>query len=1091
MDDSGPVASSSTYHLLDPVQLLSGPVRALTTEVVLASLDALPSVVRLITAANLILSGRLYDQVLLRCVIDSGLAAGEEETVLFEGDVRARLEGIPKSSGGWEGWGMEDVYEAAAAAVDSARRDAVRALAILTQARRRLDTYDTSYPPRAASKTISTATKTPKVEDIELDDPWGDSDEEDVPPMLDDPWADKDESYPPTPPPPVAPLPETEPPIDPSTFILQPITLSALNLATLADVRPLRIVCQRHGSDLYPYRLAIVEAIPGWVSPAEDDVQTLLPGVWEDSEHERWPTGRLDPETSLLDALATKYGLYALNPPPATLLPPAHPEPLSSDSLSAWYASRVGRLDTLGLLDAQLAWVQHGAALGVPGLDIIGEDLSLLSRLIYDGNLTPTELAHWNLSTWRAAEPEAIVRAYLHNSTPTTVVGDIRRLVLPYLYVLESRAERAGEADKGLVERMLNGAILDLSLHLALSCFEASKATLAAAQRLIKDDQTVARLALAVLYGSGESAWPTMSAIFECLPVWDVSGDDPDSDREAMETTLESLAAFIRPTVQGETHDARTLFWFFKPLPFSSLSRALDILDVHLESGEILARYDVRVLMRTLLQSARERTEQVTLAEKVVRRGQGMDERHWIGMWEDMGRLRGGEDTLLRGAFGMLSSEELMRIFLHGLLSAGNFVVAKKVIRRLEPEGFFSPADLEDVVLMTSKEFYMRAETGNIHTGDMKLAYECLSIAPSSPAIRAEQNFVQATSRVASFKALSTLTPAEIRYTPNKLDLVRRVLRTDDAYRHAGIVMELTEKLGYTEPAPRAEVLSMLVDAAVAQNDWEIAREHVDALVGMAQPDLGDDPSPASANTTETPSNPPDEGEGDGWGWDQHESTAATPAPPPTKTADKAKSDAAVRDVTYRACLALGSSAYPDLGARLALIAQAIALAPADAVGTMLPLYHGLEAKIAADPSLLKPSSRPTSPALPSLPAFGTPTETMLGSRRAAQAARMAYGLGASLNLPSLRGMSVSPALGSAKSTKSIVSPIERSVSRNSRGSMDRPRSSFESGRSQDRDASALFDSVQDEPSVRAGARRALVKGVGWLLGAEEGEQIL
>jgi hypothetical protein len=102
----------------------------------------------------------------------------------------------------------------------------------------------------------------------------------------------------------------------------------------------------------------------------------------------------------------------------------------------------------------------------------------------------------------------------------------------------------------------------------------------------------------------------------------------------------------------------------------------------------------------------------------------------------------------------------------------------------------------------------------------------------------------------------------------------------------------------------------------------------------------------------------------------------------------------------------------------------------------------------------------------------------------------MAYDLGASLNLPSLRGMSVSPALGSAKS---IVSPIERSTSRNSgRGSLDRPRGSFESGRSQERDAAALFDSVHgDEPSVRAGARRALVKGVGWLLGADEGEQIL
>jgi hypothetical protein len=398
----------------------------------------------------------------------------------------------------------------------------------------------------------------------------------------------------------------------------------------------------------------------------------------------------------------------------------------------------------------------------------------------------------------------------------------------------------------------------------------------------------------------------------------------------------------------------------------------------------------------------------------------------------------------------------------------------------------------------------MRAETGNIHTGDMKLAYECLCVAPTSPAIRAEQDFVQATSRVASFKALSTLTPAEIRYTPNKLDLVRRVLRTsDDAYRHSGIIMELTEKLGYTEPAPRAEVLSMLVDAAVAQHDWEVAREHVDAMVAMAEPDLGDAhqaETPASASKTAAPAAPAaDDDEEDGWGWDEKEDEPApAPAPPPvpahTSTADaaKAKADAAaVRDVTYRACLALGSSDYPDLGGRLALLAQAIALAPAAQVSQILPLYHGIEAKIAADPTLLKPSSRPTSPAFPSLPSLGMPTnETMLGSRRAAKAARMAYDLGASLNLPSLRGMSVSPALGSAKS---IVSPIERSTSRNSgRGSLDRPRGSFESGRSQERDAAALFDSVHgDEPSVRAGARRALVKGVGWLLGADEGEQIL
>lgn len=58
----------------------------------------------------------------------------------------------------------------------------------------------------------------------------------------------------------------------------------------------------------------------------------------------------------------------------------------------------------------------------------------------------------------------------------------------------------------------------------------------------------------------------------------------------------------------------------------------------------------------------------------------------------------------------------------------------------------------------------MRAETGNIHTGDMKLAYDCLSVyGPETPAIKREKEFIEATSRLTTFKALSGMTPSEIR----------------------------------------------------------------------------------------------------------------------------------------------------------------------------------------------------------------------------------------------------------------------------------------------------------------------------------------
>ncbi|WOO78903.1 Neuroblastoma-amplified sequence [Vanrija pseudolonga] len=1025
-----PVASSSSAQVLGPDELLATPSSKLSLGLITSSLDSLGPSTRLVTCANLVLGGKILDQATLRRVIQLGLDAGEEEATLLEDDVRSRLENTSKTGDGWEGWSRDDVRTQlhAALGTDAIRLLVARCLAILQDARRRLDTYDVFAPPRRRKEPSSTSQHTEST--LDLDDPWADNDDEedeDVPAILDDPWADGDEDddmnaneAEETP---EAEAPE--PPIDVPSFILQPLPLTVLYLASSASIAAVRAVCERHAQDLWPYRISIVEAVPAWVSPADENMLALLPGASDDGAEQPWPRKKTDEGKTFLDYLTGEYGLSALTSSPAELLPGPQNTQLSGDALTQWYTDRVFELDGLGLLDGQLAWVQHGAALGVPGLDAIGEDLSLLSRLIYDANLSPAQLEQWSLVRWRDADEKALVKEYLAASTPDSIVGDIRRLVLPYLYVLESRAERAGTPDPGLVDRMLHETILELPLHLALPCFEASKATLRAPQRLVKDDQMVARLALACLYGSDQrDSWSTMSAIFECLPVWDVSGSDPESDREATATTLDSIASFIRPTVSNAgPHSPKELFIFFSPLPFASLSRALDILDVHLESGEILARWDVRVQLRTLLQSAKDHDEQVMLAEKMGRRlasAGGGDDRRWVALWEDMLKLQRGNDSLLRGALGTLTPEELMRIFLGSLLLSGNVGVARKVIQRLQPEGYFTPQTLEDVVLTTSKELYMRAETGNIHTGDMKLAYECLSVAPESPAIRAEQDFIQATSRLSTYRSLSNLSPAEIRYTPNKLDLIRRVLSTsDDAYRHPHIVLELAEKLGIKDEAARAEILAMMADAAVAAEDWTLAQQRVDEMVALAKPDLGD--SDAAAQRT--------------------------------------------RDVVWRSCFELGrQSEYGDVVGRQALLAQAMLLCPAEHVSVILPIYRGIEAQIAAHPEVLRRAGSSTASTSAPSP---TAEERVLGSRTAARAARMALDIGASF-----RNYTGSPALPSGRSD------LSRWDSRGSHGSKD------------GRDAAALFDRHADggNEGVREGAKRALVKGVGWLLGADESE---
>jgi hypothetical protein len=56
--------------------------------------------------------------------------------------------------------------------------------------------------------------------------------------------------------------------------------------------------------------------------------------------------------------------------------------------------------------------------------------------------------------------------------------------------------------------------------------------------------------------------------------------------------------------------------------------------------------------------------------------------------------------------------------------SATGFDVAKRLLRSPEVKGNLKPPVIEQVVLSSSREFYENAATGNMHTGEMRLAYE-------------------------------------------------------------------------------------------------------------------------------------------------------------------------------------------------------------------------------------------------------------------------------------------------------------------------------------------------------------------------------
>lgn len=459
----------------------------------------------------------------------------------------------------------------------------------------------------------------------------------------------------------------------------------AILLASRALLKPLECLVQRHADALWPYRFKILDSIPEHTDPVT--FTSILPTIDHPSSSEnKWISVSAREETDWVETDAaqealTEASLSTWIPfPPNTIYTSQSicSDTLDVHQLEKWYRDRVDCIiNRAGTIDTALSLVQHGASQGIPGLDSLGEELSLLSRLVYDTFKEDTNAPEvdWTLDRWRALGPSAVVAVYLAHSTPASLQSDIQRLVMPYLFVLESRAEREGTPDPGLPQRLLYEYVLNAPLDRVADVFEASKPTLPQGKRILRNDEDMARLALACLYGNTSlTQWSTMSRIFECLPAWDVDRGDEDED-DAMDTTVASLGQFVQPTTTHATSTPSELLVFFNPLPLVSLSRALDILDVHLESGEILSRWGVPAPLSWFLHSNSNEAEQRAWANKMARRAGGNNringQEDWEWLLDDMLRLCGKGENGLKGAFGLLPREEVKKIFFSGLLSTG------------------------------------------------------------------------------------------------------------------------------------------------------------------------------------------------------------------------------------------------------------------------------------------------------------------------------------------------------------------------------------------------------------------------------------
>ncbi len=288
------------------------------------------------------------------------------------------------------------------------------------------------------------------------------------------------------------------------------------------------------------------------------------------------------------------------------------------------------------------------------------------------------------------------------------------------------------------------------------------------------------------------------------------------------------------------------------------------------------------------------------------------------------------------------------------------------------------------------------------------------------------------------------MSPLEMRLTKDKLDLIARVLSTsDDAYRQVDMILDLTNKLGYKDnDSAQIRVLAMLTESAMQKPDFdqagEICERIVDAAIRL-----------------------------------QRHQQQGKQIP---------DADQAV-DICWKTCSQLGrQSEYSDIPRKMSLLGRALQFCPSEAISELLVVWRRVEdgqlrldeaARNRHEPLIFKKGHHRNTSA-GSIESVSSSSRTsqsaaaqLLGSRRAAKAAsrlnKVAHDFSTNFNL---RPLQVGASLPEHRAE---ISPARSESS-------DRvPRDAF----------AGLGDGSTE---IKQQARRVLVKGVGWLIGAGEDE---
>lgn len=313
-----------------------------------------------------------------------------------------------------------------------------------------------------------------------------------------------------------------------------------------------------------------------------------------------------------------------------------------------------------------------------------------------------------------------------------------------------------------------------------------------------------------------------------------------------------------------------------------------------------------------------------------------------------------------------------------------------------------------------------------------------MSIPLRSEAVTREQEFIEATSRITSFNVETRpgipLSPIEIRLTKDRLSLVSRVLSSnDDAYKYKEVILDLVDKLGFRgEAVPRVKALAMIADTALQAEDFAQAFETSGTMIDTVSRLC------SSSDISQTDLN-----------------------------------DA--KEVCWVSCFQLGRQPeFPDVQKKLRLLGHALEFCPADRLPEILMAWRRLE----KEDIVQRVEGR----------GEGEGRGLSRGRHGFAVTSARSHPRQPGALVPSLASKLQSPLV--MADSAAIADTFNRVASKfpfsKSRPQTHQTQTQFEGdNQGQTRGEEAGWPSL-DREEVSAQASRALQRGIGWLIGADE-----